>query len=74
MNSDSHMSLCRYEDRLVTHTVHHEGEIVIIDRVPAEVCTICGDVLFKPKVVRKIGSILQQRIQPAQMVPLYEYA
>ena len=63
-----------YEDRLITHTGHFDGEIVIIDHVPAEVCTICGDVLFKPETVRKIEAILRQRAQPAQMVPLYEYA
>jgi YgiT-type zinc finger domain-containing protein len=74
MNSDSHMSLCHHEDYVITHTVHFRGKIIAIDHVPAEVCTICGDVLFKPNVVRKIEAILQQRILPAQMMPLYEYA
>lgn len=63
-----------YEERLITHTVHHDGEIVIIDHVPAEVCTECGDILFKPETVRRIEAILGRRAQPAQMVPLYEYA
>lgn len=63
-----------YEDCLITHTVHSDGEIVIIDHVPAEVCTECGDVLFKSETVRKIEAILRQCARPAQMAPLYEYA
>jgi len=63
-----------YEGRLITHTVHFRGEIIVIDHVPAEVCSECGDVLFKPETVRKIETILRQRTQPTQMVPLYEYA
>jgi len=74
MNNDPNVPPCYYEDRLITHTVHYDGEIVIIDHVPAEVCTECGDVLFKPETVRKIEAILRQRARPTQMVPLYEYA
>ena len=43
-----------YERREVTHTVRHQGEIVVIDHVPAEVCSVCGDVLFDAATVRGI--------------------
>ncbi|MCA1669542.1 MAG: YgiT-type zinc finger protein [Thermomicrobia bacterium] len=59
---------------MVTHTGHFRGEIIVIDHVPAEVCSICGDVLFKPETESKTEVLMQQRVQPAQMVPLYEYA
>ncbi len=74
--SNSGINRCpgHYDDRLITHTVHYDGEIVVIDHVPAEVCTECGDVLFKPKTVCKIEAILRQRAAPAGMAPLYEYA
>ena len=62
-----------YERREVVHTVRHGGEVVVIDRVPAEVCTICGDVLFTPETVRQIEQLLRQRPRPARSVPLYEY-
>ncbi len=35
-----------YEHREVVHTIRQGSRIIVIDHVPAEVCTICGDVLF----------------------------
>lgn len=63
-----------YEDRTVVHTVRHKGEVIVIDHVPAEVCTVCGDVLFRPDTVRRIEEILLTRSVPSSTVPLYEYA
>jgi len=63
-----------YESRTVTHTVRHKGRIVVIDHVPAEVCSICGDVLLTPETVRHIEALLRDSAAPARTVPLYEYA
>jgi len=41
-----------YEERKIVHTVRHQGQVVVIDHVPAEVCSVCGDVLLKPETVR----------------------
>ncbi|HAO80497.1 MAG TPA: hypothetical protein DCQ92_16315 [Verrucomicrobia subdivision 3 bacterium] len=38
-----------YEPRAITHTVRPGGRVVVIDHVPAEVCDVCGDVLFARK-------------------------
>jgi len=63
-----------YEQKEITHTVHHKGRIVVIDHVPAEVCSICGDVLLRPETVRHIEALLRTRAEPSRTVPLYEYA
>ena len=63
-----------YEFRTVTHTVKHEGEIVVIDHVPAEVCTVCGDVLLAPETVRHIEALLRSRPGISKTAPVYEYA
>lgn len=63
-----------YEERDVTHTVRHQGEVIVIDHVPAEVCSICGDVLLRPETVRRIETLLREKREPAARVPLYEYA
>ena len=63
-----------YESRSVMHTVRHEGQVIVIDHVPADVCTVCGDTLLQPDTVRKIEALLQQNRQPASRVPLYEFA
>lgn len=43
-----------YEHREVVHTVRQGKRIIVIDHVPAEVCNICGDVLFTPDTVSGI--------------------
>jgi YgiT-type zinc finger domain-containing protein len=63
-----------YEERKIVRTVRHKGQVTVIDHVPAEVCTMCGDVLLTPETVRRIEVLLQQATQPAASVPLYEYA
>ncbi len=62
-----------YEHREVIHTVRHRGELIVIDHVPAEVCTSCGDVLLTPQTVRRIERLLDSRPSPARSVPLFEY-
>lgn len=54
--------------------VNYHGQVIVIDHVPAEVCTVCGDVRLKPETVRRIESLLQTATRPARTVPLYEYA
>jgi len=63
-----------YEAREITHTVRFRGQIVVIDRVPAEVCPICGDVLLSSETMHHIEALLRDRAEPASTVPLYKYA
>ncbi len=63
-----------YEERTIVHTVRYHGQVVVIDHVPAEICTVCGDVLLKPETVRQIEVLLRTANQPASMIPLYEFA
>ena len=64
----------RYEERRVVHTVRRRGQVIVIDHVPAEACSICGDVLFRPETVHRIEQLLENTGQPDSTVPLYEYA
>ncbi len=60
--------------RTVVHTVKRRGEVVVIDHVPAEVCSVCGDVLLAPETVRRIEALLKAAPRPDRNVPLYEFA
>jgi len=62
-----------YEERKITHTVRYQGQVIVIDHVPAEVCSVCGDVLLKPETVHRIEELLRTAPRPASTVPLYEY-
>ncbi|MBI4824224.1 MAG: YgiT-type zinc finger protein [Nitrospirae bacterium] len=63
-----------YEERQIVHTVRHKGQVIVIDHVPADACSVCGDVLLKPETVRHIEDLLRTATRPAGTVPLYEYA
>ena len=62
-----------YEDRKTIHTVRHQGQVVVIDNVPAEVCSLCGDTLLEPETLRHIEELLRTRPTPPRSAPLYEY-
>ena len=74
MKCTSHEYPGTYEEREIVHSAMRDGEIVVIDHVPAEVCTICGDVLFTPETVRRIERLLASRTEPERTAPVYEYA
>ena len=63
-----------YEAGKVMHTVRHHGQVMVIDHVPADICSVCGDVLLRPDTVRKIEALLQDKHQSVSTVPLYEFA
>ena len=62
-----------YEERTVVHTVRHKEKVIVIDHVPAEVCSVCGDVLLRPETVRRIEDLLRNSAPPLATVPLYEF-
>jgi len=63
-----------YEERQIVHTVRYQGQVIVIDHVPAEVCAVCGDVLLKPETVRGIETLLRTATRSVSVVPPYEYA
>ena len=63
-----------YEKRKILHTVRHHGQAMVIDHVPAEECSVCGDLLLKPETIRRLEQLLKEPTQPSTTIPLYEYA
>lgn len=63
-----------YEDRKIVHVERHHGQPVVIDHVPALVCSICGDVLFTPETVRRLQALTHSEARPTRTAPVYEYA
>jgi len=63
-----------YEPRRIVHTVRYKGQIVVIEDVPAEVCSVCGDTLLRPETLRKIEELLEANRPPTKSAPVYEYA
>lgn len=64
----------KYEVGKVMHTVRYHGQVMVIDHVPVDICSVCRDVLLSPDTVRRIEALIQERHQPVSTVPLYEFA
>lgn len=62
-----------YGAEKVMHVVRHWDRVRVIDHVPADVCSVCGDVLLRPGTVRRIEALLQAEHPPTRTVPLYEF-
>lgn len=62
-----------YEEKVIIHTVQREGEVLVFDHVPAEVCSVCGDTLLAPDTILHMEDLLKEKVKPERMVPLYEY-
>ena len=76
MDMKCSVSACpgEYEERQIAHTLRHNGQLIVIDHVPAQVCCECGDVLLAASTIRRIEALMGSRIKPVGVAPLYEYA
>ena len=61
-----------YEMKTITHMIADDGKTLLIEGVPAEVCSVCGDVLLSLETVEHIEQLLQQPGPPAHTAPVYE--
>ncbi|MBI4713459.1 MAG: YgiT-type zinc finger protein [Planctomycetes bacterium] len=62
--------------QLVSYTLFYEGQWIIVDHVPANVCLQCGEKLFEPGTVEHLQKIIWEHHKPAKKIetPVYEYA
>ena len=62
-----------YEKKRIVHTVRRKKQVIVIDHIPAEVCTVCSDTILTPETMRHVETLLKTKAKPASQVPLYEY-
>jgi YgiT-type zinc finger domain-containing protein len=63
-----------YEQREVVRAVRQGDHIIVIEHIPAEVCDVCGDVLFTPETIEGLESLRRTTAPPERTVPLYRFA
>ena len=63
-----------YEPGVIVHTLHRGADIFVFDRVPAEICSVCGDTVLAPNTIRHLEELLRSKGKPERLVPVYEYA
>jgi hypothetical protein len=65
-----------FVEQQVMYIVEIDGELAIIQNVPARVNTETGERLFAPETVEKIQAILRSRQAPTKVIqaPVFEFA
>jgi hypothetical protein len=65
-----------FHTTLVTYTLELNGELIMIENVPARVSERTGEQLFAPDVVERIQEIVWSQQKPKRVIqtPVYEYA
>ncbi|MGV8073819.1 MAG: YgiT-type zinc finger protein [Syntrophobacteraceae bacterium] len=48
-----------YEEMRIVHTVKHHGSVIVLENVPAEVCSVCGDILLSLSTTEVIVTLLK---------------
>ncbi|MEI7870010.1 MAG: YgiT-type zinc finger protein [Candidatus Methylumidiphilus sp.] len=65
-----------FEDRNINYAVEVDGQLYLIEHVPARVCLETGEQLFSPETIERIQDIIEQRPIPSRIVetPVYDFA
>ena len=63
-------------ERKVTYTLDMNGQLIVVENVPARVNVETGEQLFSPDTVERLQKMTWQQSKPKRMiqVPVYEYA
>jgi YgiT-type zinc finger domain-containing protein len=66
----------RLVERKVTYTLDMNGQLIVVENVPARVNVETGEQLFSPDTVERLQKTIWQQSTPKRMiqVPVYEYA
>lgn len=62
-----------YEQRRLVHAAHFQGRLIVIDNVPAEVCSFCGDTLFTPETSETLERLVRHPPAPVATIPLRRF-
>jgi YgiT-type zinc finger domain-containing protein len=63
-----------YEAKLISLALPQNGMVAVIQNVPAEVCSFCGDTQFSADTSRQIARTLDLGVQPVGAASVYDYA
>lgn len=62
-------------DKFVTYTMELEGNLIVIENVPASVNEETGEQFFAPETVEKLQALIWNGSEPQRFVevPVYQY-
>jgi len=62
-------------ERLVTYTIMKDGQLYVVDNVPARVNEETGEMFFSPQTVERLQQILREKQRPVRFIqaPVYDF-
>ena len=76
-NQKEHMNcpFCKgeLEARLIRYVQDYKGKIVVIDNVPADVCTQCSEPLIRPDIAERVQQIVWGKLPNHKVVQAESY-
>ena len=66
----------RLVERLVTYTLEVDGEIIVVEHVPARVNEETGERFFAPATLEKLQEIIREKREPNRVIqaPVFDFA
>lgn len=63
-----------YVEKEIVRTLEVDGMYLLIQHVPAEVCSVCGDTLLSLDTVKRMEEVVSERRSPVAQAPVFEFA
>ena len=56
------------QEQMVTYTLQLDEKLVVVEHVPARVCTQCGERLYSPETVDRLQKTVWEKKTPSRVV------
>ncbi len=61
------------EETEITYPTEYKGRVIVVDHVPALVCTQCGESALRPEVAKKLQKIVWGQVSDAKPLTVDSY-
>jgi YgiT-type zinc finger domain-containing protein len=74
------MSICHicgsnhFSEELVNETFEIKGKLILVERIPAKVCSRCGEIMFSSETAENIRLMLNSHQKPNKSIEVDVFA
>ena len=79
-NGDKKMFNCyncgseKFTSQLVNETFEIEGKLILVENIPAQVCSRCGEIIFSSETAEKVRVMVQGETKPIKSIQVDVFA